>query len=461
VGGIKSTVHPAQRVPVTLVDFIKRLNTQLGIALPADWQLLSDVQISQRFLKEINKYFYQTSSGIGVTEVGGETFQYFSEFHRFWQDHHREILNPRINSSQAKKAAEGLSRAVRQFGTAILSVTHETHGLPSAAMAQVRFFTANQDFREPPKDPYGKYLEDATRFDPGDIYNDPEGFLKFIGATKLSQNDKRIDFAKNAAGFLLENGIDAFQIAAKFGNDAVAVREALIGARNMGYGAKKANMFIRDMAELKVWGGLSKYEQIDVASDINTMKLALRARILETDIPLLSSFLDIFCYQYGCIDEMSAQAWRAVWEEWRKIDESTAPGSPCELDFLLYRIGREYCKDNLFEYECEFGHCFFWFGGSIRRCTVCNKKNRGKATPLRRMLPCQVELAQLPQQDGSFLIPDLLRLFGGMCIFEQTCDPKNPEFTIFDPPKSISIKGQTSWTNSMARRERGGGGMMG
>ncbi len=30
-----------------------------------------------------------------------------------------------------------------------------------------------------------------------------------------------------------------------------------------------------------------------------------------------------------------------------------------------------------------------------------------------------------------------------------------------NPPKSIYIKGQTSWTNSYAYREKGGGGMMG
>ena len=77
-------------------------------------------------------------------------------------------------------------------------------------------------------------------------------------------------------------------------------------------------MFIRDMVELGVWPDLSGFDRVDVASDINTMKLALRTGILKTDIPLISSFLDIFCYQYGYIDEMSAQAWRVVWEEWKR-----------------------------------------------------------------------------------------------------------------------------------------------
>jgi hypothetical protein len=447
----------------SVVEFIERLGKHIGIVLPKDWQKLSDIEVSRRFLQQINEYFYQTFSGIGTTTVGGEEFQYFSEFHEFWQANHAEILNPRIDREQARKAAQCFSQAVRNYGSEILGVTHETQGLPNQAVAQVRFFTANQDFREPPKDPYGKYLEDPTHFDSTSIYNQPDAFLKFIGATRLSQSDKRLDFAKNAAGFLLDNEITAFQIADKFGNDALTIAETLIGSPNIGYGAKKAHMFIRDMVELRVWPKLARYDQIDVASDINTMKVALRARILQTDIPLLSSFLDIFCYQYGCIDSMSAQAWRAVWEEWRKGDAATAPSSPCELDFLLYRVGREYCKTNLVEYECEFGHGFLWFGGAVQRCRVCETRNRGKATPVKRMLPCQADLADLPREEGVLLLPEknLLRTFGGKCLFEETCQPRTEQFRISDPPKSISIKGQTSWTNSMSDRQRGGGGMMG
>ncbi len=447
----------------SLVAFIEELTKKIGIPTPTDWQQMSDVEIARRFLKEVNEYFYQTYSGIGTTVVDDEEFQYFSEFHKFWEANHREILNPRINQAQARTAAECFSRAVRKYGNEILGVTHETHGLPITAVAQVRFFTANQDFREPPKDPFGRYLDDPTRFDATEVYKQPEAYLRFIGATRLSQSDKRFDFAKNAARFLLDNDITAFQIAEKFGNDALAIANAFIGTSNMGYGAKKTHMFIRDMVEMKVWHTLANYDQIDVASDINTMKVALRARILETDIPLLSSFLDIFCYQYGCIDYMSAKAWRAVWEHWRELDAATAPSSPCELDFLLYRVGREYCKVNLVEYECEHGHRFFWFGERLRLCTVCGKNNRGKAMPIRRMLPCQIEQTELPREGGVLLLKEdnLLRTFNGTCIFEPTCQPKSSEFRTSDPPKSISIKGQTSWTNSMADRERGGGGMMG
>jgi len=406
----------------------------------------------------------QTYEGIGTTTFNDEELQYFSEFHKFWEAHHREILNARIDRAQVRLAAQALSHAVRTYGSAILRVTHETHGLRPQAIAQVRFFTANQDFREPPENQFSKYLDDPTRFDAQEIADDPYDFLKFLGITRLSQTDKRLDFARNAARFLLERGISAFEIAPYFNNDAVKIREALVNAPNMGYGPKKANMFIRDMVELGVWPDLQHFDKIDVASDINTMKLALRTRILQTDIPLLSSFLDIFCYQYAYIDEMSSKAWRAVWEEWRYIDSTTAPSSPCQMDFLLYRIGRDYCREMLVQYKCEEGHTFYHFGARLKNCRVCHRAGkRVRAHPIAQLLPCQVNSVDLPREMGKLLLKDsnLLRTFDGVCILEQVCQPKTESFRALNPPKSISIKGRTSWTESYAYKDRGGGGMMG
>jgi hypothetical protein len=373
--------------------------------------------------------------------------------------------NVQIDRKQAQLAAQALSNATRKYKREkIFQVTRDTLGVPSQAAAQVRFFTANQDFREPPENQFEKYFEDPTRFDAEEIANEPEDFLKFLGMTRLSQTDKRLDFARNAAQFLLEKGISAYDIAEYFNNDAVQIREALVNAPNMGYGLKKANMFIRDMVELKVWSGLGNFDRIDVASDINTMKLALRTRILRSDIPLLSSFLDVFCYQYGYIDEMSARAWRAVWEEWKKLDHTTVPSSPCQMDFLLYRIGREYCDDTVVQYICKKGHIFYHFGARLKICPICRReRTHTSAHAKKRFLPCQLNSTELPRVQGELLLRDdnLLRIFDGVCIFENVCKPKAEEFRALNPPKSISIKGKTSWTSSYAYRERGGGGMMG
>ena len=441
-----------------LIEFIQEINARIGVTLPAQWQTLTDIEIAQRFLQGINCYFFQTYQGLGTTNFQGEELQYFSEFHKYWETNHRLILNARINRQQARVAAHSLNQAIQRYGAALLNVTHQTCGLPPQAIAQVRFFTANQDFREPPENQFGKYLDDPTRFDVHEIADDPADFLRFLGMTRLSQTDKRLDFARNAARFLLDTGITAFKIAEYCAGDALRIRDTLLDAPNIGYGLKKANMFIRDMVELGVWPALEHFDKVDVASDINTMKLALRTRILQTDIPLVSSFLDIFCYQYGYIDEMSARAWRTVWEEWQDLDVESAPRSPCLMDFLLYRVGREYCKDNLVQYRCEDGHTFYHFGARLRKCRVC----RGIAMQFARMLPCQAEAKDLPREEGILLLPEsnLLRTFEGVCLFESVCQPKTATFRQLDPPKSISIKGQTSWTSAYADQERGGGGMM-
>lgn len=448
----------------SLIQFIIETNKRIGIDLPAKWQKLTDTEIGRRFLASANEYFFQTYDRIGTTKFRDEELQYFSEFHKFWEAHHRDLLNARIDEHASDIAARCLSTAVAKYGTKIFEITLDTRGLGPKAIAQVRFLTANQDFREPPSDQFKKYQEDPTQFDESVVGDDPADFLRFLGSTRLSQTDKRLDFAQNAANFLLERKITAFQIASHFHNNAAEIREALVNAPNMGYGAKKANMFIRDMVELGVWPGLSHYDEIDVASDINTMKVALRTGILKTDIPLVSSFLDIFCWQYAYMDEMSAKAWRRVWEDWTKIDRKTAPRSPCLMDFLLYRIGREYCDDIVVRYNCENGHNFYHFGARLRNCRSCLEQGRRvPAKPVARVLPCQIDAKELPREGGVLLLDEskLLRLFDGVCIFEGACKPKSKNFRPLDPPKSISVKGQTSWTSSYADKEKGGGGMMG
>jgi hypothetical protein len=138
----------------------------------------------------------------------------------------------------------------------------------------------------------------------------------------------------------------------------------------------------------------------------------------------------------------------------------TAPSAPCMMDFLIYRIGREYGGDKLVEFVCENGHRFFYFGAQLKRCRQC----RATITPVRRLMPCQVDATQLPRDDnGEILLKDtnLLRVFGGVCIFESVCRPKDSDFKRLSPPKAISIIGRTGWTDSYAYKDEGGGGMMG
>lgn len=446
---------------MSLRNSIAHFQSRTDIFLVDGWdKITDDVTLARRILERLNAHFHQTYDGNGVGTLNEEEYQYLPDFHKYWEAHHAEIINARIDRPQARIAARALHEARLKYGENIFNVTLNTRGLSKQVIAQIRFFTANQDFRESPDNQFGKYLEDDTQFDARNIADDPADFLQFLGMSRLSQNDKRLDFARHAAEFLLERGITACNIAAFYDNDAEKMREGFLANVGMGYGRKKTDMFIRDMAALGVWPDLSNMQVIDVASDRNTMKLALRSRILQTDIPLLSSFLDIFGYQYGYIDAMSAAAWRTVWEEWKAIEPATAPLAPCIMDFLLYRIGREYCEDGLVEFVCDNGHRFFHFGARLKRCRLC----RASLTPVRRLIPCQVHDNQLPRNENGALLLDesnLLRTFDGVCIFESACRSKTNDFRRLSPPKAISIIGRTGWTESYAFKDEGGGGMMG
>jgi hypothetical protein len=447
-----------------LIRFIQDTNRRIGISLPEKWSDCSEVEIGRLFLQGLNTFLFQTYDAIGTTSFEGEEVQYFSEFHRYWEVNHEELLQPEIDLGRTRKASECLSKAVTEYGPSILRVTTDTLGLSPKAIAQARFLTANQDFRVPPEKAYGNYIENVQLYDPELIVADPMPLLRSINAVSSSQTDKRVDFAKNAAGFLVSRGIGAYDIAQLCNNDAPTIRDTLVAQQNMGYGLKKANMFVRDMTEFGVWPNLSGLDQIDVASDINTMKLALRTGILHTAMPLLSSFLDVFCWQYECIDHSSSLAWRKVWELWKSDYPSTAPQSPCSLDFLLYSIGRQYCKRIVTEFRCLQGHTHFAFGGRERYCPECRRSGaRNTQVVVRQLLPCQVDPRLLPREAGRLLLPDnkLLRDFDGCCIFSRVCQPNGSGFVEFDPPKSISVRGRTGWTSSLSDRTRGGGGMMG
>jgi len=453
---------------MTFKEFIEQVGTDAHLTLPATWLDLNEVDLAQRFLSVANRYFFQTYNGIGSANFEGSEFAYFSDFHRFWEEHHKEVLNARINQVQARLATESLRDALAQHGAAVFRVNHNLHGLTVQQLAQVRFFTANQDFRKPPDDQFTIYLEQPEVFDPAAVAEAPDDFLTSMGLNQLSQSDKRRDFARNAARFLTEQGITAFEIAEHFGNDAVAVRNAITGFGNTGYGDKKTNMLIRDMVVWNVWPVLENFDRIDVASDINTMKVALRTRILETDIPLLSSFLDIFCHQYGYIDRMSALAWRTVWEEWRALDATTAPSSPCLLDFIIYRLGREYCKTMAGRYECaNGGHYYYHFGPSRaeRKCAICDAAQprvRNTARLKEYVIPCRIPEADLPRNpDGTLRLDadNLLHTLDGHCLFAPVCRPNSDEFRLLMPPRSISVKGRTGWTDAYSDVEEGGGGL--
>ena len=105
-----------------------------------------------------------------------------------------------------------------------------------------------------------------------------------------------VNYAKNIGQFLIERQQPSpYNLLAYYNNDVFSLRQDMINCIGAGYGNKKTDMFIRDMIILGVWKKVIGFDKIDVASDVNTIKVALRTGIMTCEMPLLSSFLDIFC----------------------------------------------------------------------------------------------------------------------------------------------------------------------
>lgn len=409
----------------------------------------------------INNYLYTTHANIGTIDKLGTTFDFFSDFHKFWHNHHEEILGCTIEDENCEKVADSLHAVyVSTHGNAFKSVWDKC-GLSDEQVCRVRFLTANQDFRGSRNfsDLARVFESDNTIFDENNIKEEPQDFLRAIQVGGLSQNDKRISYAKNISEFLLEHGCTPYNIIDKYDRDIFALRNAMI-ACNAGYGNKKADMFVRDMVVLGIWTNVTGFENINVASDVNTIKVALRTGIIKTEIPLVSSFLDIFCYQYGYIDDMNAKAWRRVWEIWNQKYPGDQMSSPCLLDYFVYNVvGRQFCKESLSIFRGDnCGHVFRWHSGQNKTCQVCHSEGvrRQLASVIHKVMPCCDDEGSVAilMTDYVKSLPDNQKI--QKCPFADICADKKHMM----PPKSISIMGQTGWQSAYSIKGQGGGGLM-
>ena len=422
-----------------------------------------NVKQARDIVNELNRFLYTSNSNLGVVTELGQEFPYFSEFHKFWHQHHKEILDLQISSEACEEVADALYDVyVRTNGKAFKEI-YDTNGLNAEDICRVRLLTANQDFRGSRSffELSRTFIDDPTLFDEHSIVNTPEDFVKSIGITSLSQNDKRVQYAKRISQFLIDNNSSPYGIINVFNNDVSLLRAALINYDGAGYGNKKTDMFIRDMIVLGVWNNVEGFDSIDVASDVNTIKIALRTGILKSSIPLVSSFLDIFCYQYGYVDEMNALAWRKVWEIWRTKYPNQTIDSPCLLDYFIYNVvGKQFCKYSLHYFVCEKEHGFYWHSSRNKTCQECYRISgeRNKAKLLYSSLPCEVDEGRIAIDKTEFAQSNIASPNYHQCPFKQICDKYGNKYLM--PPKSISIMGQTGWSTAYAKENAGGGGLM-
>jgi hypothetical protein len=412
-------------------QFIKGFLKTLGFEKEAkDFRLTdsdSDLKISAEILQQINGFLYVADTDVGkIPEYPGR--DYISRFHRFWRKYHPRIINPTINEEKCRQVAQVLERIHATYGSHLTSAQKalftpgNIHSLTPRQIANIRFFSITQDFKiRFQVDPYSLASEKPNLFDARTILSDypaaTDELLHELGAE--TQTDKRHKFSRLCAEFLIEKYEgDAFNICPMHDNDALAIRQALIENSDakfkgqLGFSDKKANLLIRDLVAMEVWS-VNNPEEIDVSSDANTMRVALRTGILRTRAPLLTSYVDVYDYQYGLIDEYTKRAWRRVWEIWGTLSSNHRVQAPAMFDFLIYRIGQNCCKTK------------------TRRCDVqCNSKRIGK---------CGLK---------SGILTDC----SGWCAFKGICDSASKKL---NPPRAISILGGTGWEDG--RTDEGGG----
>lgn len=397
--------------------FVKRLLRILSQSSEAKSLSLSndeeDFEKVAKALWALNEFLYVTTDEVEDDAI--------SAYHRFWRDNHTRLLDIRVDGSKCAEVAEKLEHLFKAYGRRLRPSSDEVSSLTPGLIANARFFTAVQDFTiRFRQSPYHIAEKMPELFEASRIVKNPElidSLLRELGAE--SQYDKRRKFARLCAQLLIENyGGEARNISEVHKGDAVRIRDVLVKNPNdrfrgsLGYSEKKANMLIRDLYELGVWPQLTNLENLDVSSDANTMRIALRLGIVRTRIPLLTSYLDVYCYQYGAIDRAVSEAWREVWRKWELIPGNHKVAAPAFFDFLIYRLGQVCCRPR------------------NRACDVPCKGSR---------------LTQLRE-----LIPDS----DGYCPFRDLHEERTKTL---NPPRSISIYGRTGWRSGLTNSGGGGG----
>lgn len=441
-----------------LYEFVKRIN------LVYENDKTFSVESARSVVNELNEFLYTTYDDIGMVKALGAEYKFISEFHRYWDEHYVEILDAQIDDARCEKVADALYTIYEASDGKAFSGVYDTYKLNKDEVCRIRMLTANQDFRGSRKfkDFVEVYEEDNSIFDEKIINESPEDFLKSINVGDLSQNDKRLKYAFEITNFLLEKKCSPYELIDYYNRDVYALRNALIDWNGAGYGNKKADMFVRDMVVLGVWEDVTNFDKINVASDINTIKVALRTGILKTAIPLVSSFLDIFCVQYSYIDDMTAEAWRRVWEIFVKKYPDTDIISPCLFDYFVYNVvGQQFCKEILSVFDgdnCE--HSFYWHSARIRTCQECYKKKRISAPAhlASKLYPCENENGFIAIRATEFYKKEICNPNIDECPFKSICNDGGA--IKLKPPKSISIMGRTGWLDAYTNKGEGGGGLM-
>ncbi len=349
------------------------------------------------------------------------------DFLDYWNTHSEEILGLSIDLETCKQIADKLHDIYVQTGGRAFTTLFDTCGLSKESVCCIRLLTANLDCvgSRSFSDVACIYETDPTVFDIDSILEDPDSFLSALGGMMLSKNDTSRQHAVNFAAFVKEHGGTPIRLVSHFGKDVSALRDAMISCDGAGYGKTKTDMVIRDMVVQGIWNDVSGFDKIDVISDSNTVGVALRTGLLRSNIPLVSSFLDELCYQYGYVDAKNAEAWREVWKAWAAMHPEDGISSPCLLDYFVCDvIGKQFCRESLAIFECEQGHVFRWHTEQNRTCQICflNGNTREKARLVGKVLPCTDSEGHIAIRKTEYVKSGVAPEGMTQCPFKEICD---------------------------------------
>jgi len=437
-----------------LKEFLLTVERQSKIAheLIAAGEERTGLEAFGNLLWELNRFLYLHTEGLEAGRI--------SRFHKIWAELAPRILQLRIDDEQCLKIAQVFEGLHAANGGRFRAPQERTAGLSKEQIANVRFITAAQDWKLKQKgNPYEIAREHPDWFEPRRIADDPEASIgRVLDAMGLrpDQASKRVDYARNGAQFLLEHyGGSAYNLGAKHNFDAREIREALVEPEDpnylehIGFSYKKADMFIRDMHDFEVWP-LRRIEALDVPPDINTMRAALRTGVLRGSNPLLTSYLDVYSYQYGLVTDLTSQGWRRVWERWGEIQGHHRVEGPAFFDFLLYEILARECAGLVPAKQMQCGHCrsLSLVKSRVRTCPKCGStdtwtiRERGSPDQFRDLLRRGCDFCVQSEKASC--------VFDGIITFERST---------LNPPKSISRIGGTGWDDGFASDGEGGGGI--
>jgi len=167
------------------LNFLEKLAVHCGLRFDAEmFRGEDEYELAANVLNEINKFFYQKKTTLPS--------EYISEFHKYWEEHHEKILSPSINpNGECLEVARVLEEIYRNN---TIKVQLDTLDLTKEEIANVRFFTAIQDFNidvHARSNPFEFYRRHPDCFNPKKVKDNDllvDELLNFLGA--LSQRDK-------------------------------------------------------------------------------------------------------------------------------------------------------------------------------------------------------------------------------------------------------------------------------